>query len=197
MFTAGSIPDLEDFMNVFAPCDLPVINGEKVSLRPITREDTGLIVAWRNKDSVRRHFIFRQPFTPELHENWLKTKVDTGRVIQYIILEKDSGRPLGSAYLRDIDPENESAEYGIFIGEDDCQGRGIGTETARLLMRFGLDVLKLHRMSLRVLGNNPASLRSCEKAGYITEGRFRDMVKLDGEFQDVIFMAVVAEEVKE
>lgn len=184
-------------MNTFAPCDLPVINGEKVTLRPITREDTGLIVAWRNKDSVRRHFIFRRPFTTELHENWLKTKVDTGRVIQYIILEKDSGRPLGSTYLRDIDPENESAEYGIFIGEDDCQGRGIGTETARLFVRFGLDVLKLHRISLRILGGNTASLRSCEKAGYITEGRFRDMVKLDGEFHDVIFMAVVAEEEKE
>lgn len=197
MFTAGSIPDLEDFMNVFAPCDLPVINGEKVSLRPITREDTGLIVAWRNKDSVRRHFIFRQPFTPELHENWLKTKVETGQVIQYIILEKDSGRPLGSVYLRDVDPGNESAEYGIFIGEDDCQGRGIGTETARLLIRFGLDVLKLHRISLRVLGSNLIAQRSYEKAGFTVEGRLRDMVKLDGEFQDVIFMAVVAEEGKE
>lgn len=184
-------------MNIFDPCDLPVINGEKVSLRPIAREDTPLIVAWRSKPSVYRHFIFRQPFTRQLHENWLKTRVDTGKVIQYIIMENPSRRPIGSVYFRDLDPENESAEYGIFIGEDDCQGRGIGTETARLFVRFGLDVLKLHRISLRILGGNTASLRSCEKAGYITEGRFRDMVKLDGEFHDVIFMAVVAEEEKE
>ena len=183
-------------MNLFAPCDLPVINGEKISLRPITREDTGLIVAWRSNPEVMKNFIFRQPFTRELHENWLATKVDTGKVIQYIIVDKETGRSVGSVYFRDIDPENESAEYGIFIGEEDCLGRGFGTETARLFTRFGLDVLKLHRISLRVLSGNDIARRSYEKSGFIMEGIFRDMVKLDGEYRDVIFMAMLSEEGK-
>ena len=181
-------------MNILAPCDLHLINGEKVSLRPISREDTPLIVAWRNKPSVYRHFIFRQPFTPQLHENWLKTKVDTGQVIQYIIMENPRRRPIGSVYYRDVDPVNESAEYGIFIGEEDALGRGLGTETARLFTRFGLDVLKLHRISLRVLGGNDIARRSYEKAGFVTEGVFRDMVKLDGEYRDVTMMAIVNKE---
>ena len=183
-------------MNTFAPCDLPVINGENISLRPITWEDTDRIVAWRNKPSVYRHFIFRQPFTRELHETWLATKVDTGKVIQYIIVDKETGRSVGSVYFRDIDPENESAEYGIFIGEEDCLGCGYGTETARLFTRFGLDVLRLHRISLRVLSGNDIARRSYEKAGFVTEGIFRDMVKLDGEYRDVIFMAMLSEEGK-
>ena len=183
-------------MNTFAPCDLPVINGENISLRPITREDTGLIVAWRNKPSVYKHFIFRQPFTREMHENWLATKVDTGKVIQYIILDKALEKPVGSVYYRDVDPENESAEYGIFIGEEDYLGRGFGTETAQLFTRFGLDVLKLHRICLRVLGGNAVARRSYEKAGFITEGLFRDMVKLDGEYQDVEFMSMLKEDEK-
>ena len=183
-------------MNTFAPCDLPVINGELVSLRPITREDTGLIVAWRNKSSVYKHFIFRQPFTREMHEDWLATKVATGKVIQYIILDKALDKPVGSVYYRDVEPENESAEYGIFIGEEDYLGRGFGTETARLFTRFGLEVLKLHRVSLRVLGGNDIARRSYEKAGFVTEGLFRDMVKLDGEYRDVIFMAMLKEDEK-
>ena len=183
-------------MNTFAPCDLPVINGENISLRPITREDTDRIVAWRNKPSVYRHFIFRQPFTRELHENWLATRVDTGKVIQYIILDKALEKPVGSVYYRDVDPESESAEYGIFIGEEEYLGRGFGTETARLFTRFGLDVLKLHRISLRVLGGNEIARRSYEKAGFITEGIFRHMVKLDEEYRDVIFMAILSEEGK-
>lgn len=181
-------------MNTFSPCDLPVINGEKISLRPITREDTGRIVAWRNKPSVYRHFIFRQPFTRQLHENWLTTKVDTGKVIQYVIVDKENGHSVGSVYFRDLDPENESAEYGIFIGEEEYLGRGFGTESARLFTRFGLDVLKLHRISLRVLAGNDIARRSYEKAGFITEGQFRHMVKLDGKYQDVIFMAMLNEE---
>ena len=99
-------------------------------------------------------------------------------------------------YYRDVDPESESAEYGIFIGEEEYLGRGFGTETARLFTRFGLDVLKLHRISLRVLEGNAIALRSYEKAGFVTEGIFRDMVKLDGEYRDVIFMAILNEEGK-
>lgn len=181
-------------MNIFSPCDLPIINGEMISLRPITREDTDQIVTWRNNPEVMKNFIFRQPFTRELHENWLATKVDTGKVIQYIIVDKETGQSVGSVYFRDVDPETESAEYGIFIGEEDYLGRGFGTETARLFTRFGLDVLKLHRISLRVLGSNAIARRSYEKAGFVQEGIFRDMVKLDGEYRDVVFMAMFSKE---
>ena len=70
----------------------------------------------------------------------------------------------------------------------------MGTETARLFTAFGLDVLHLHRISLKVLGGNEIARRSYEKAGFQTEGVFRDYVKLGGKYTDVIFMARLAEE---
>ena len=169
--------------------ELPVINGEKLTLRPITDADTDDIVRWRNDPEVWRYFLFREPFTPEMHRAWLLNKVMTGKVIQYIIVERESGQSVGSVYFRDVDEKNESAEYGIFIGEPRARGRGLGTETARLFTRFGLDVLRLHRISLKVLGSNEIARRSYEKAGFRTEGVFRDFVKLDGAFTDVVFMA--------
>ena len=95
--------------------------------------------------------------------------------------------------VRDIDPANESAEYGIFIGEASARHRGIGTATARMFVEFGLNTLRLHRISLRVIGGNDVARRSYEKAGFATEGVFRDMVKLDGEFRDVVFMSILSE----
>ena len=174
--------------------ELPVINGEKLTLRPITDADTDDIVRWRNDPEVWRYFLFREPFTPEMHRAWLRDKVMTGKVIQYIIVERESGQSVGSVYFRDVDEKNESAEYGIFIGEPRARGRGLGTETARLFTRFGLDVLRLHRISLKVLGGNEIARRSYEKAGFRTEGVFRDFVKLDGAFTDVVFMARIAGE---
>ena len=178
----------------FKPAELPVINGRLVSLRPITDADTDDIVRWRNDPAVRQYFIFREPFTPEMHRNWLETKVAAGKVIQYIIVDRESGKGVGSVYYRDVDPVSESAEYGIFIGEEAARGRGFGTETAKLFTAFGLDVLRLHRISLKVLGGNDIARRSYEKAGFRFEGLFRDYVKLDGEFTDVIFMAMLAGE---
>ena len=181
-------------MLLLHPNELPVINGERLFLRPITDADTDDIVRWRNDRGVWQYFLFREPLTPEMHRSWLKNKVETGKVIQYIIVERESGKSVGSVYFRDVDEKNESAEYGIFIGEPRARGRGFGTETARLFTRFGLDVLRLHRISLKVLGGNEVARRSYEKAGFHTEGVFRDYVKLDGVFTDVVFMARLAGE---
>lgn len=171
----------------------PVLTGEKVVLRPITDADTDAIVRWRNTPSVRNNFIFRQTFTPEMHRNWLKTKVEPGLVVQYIIEDKAAGTPVGSVYYRDIDHDFNSAEYGIFIGEESARGKGFGTETARLFTEFGFATLGLHRISLRVLAENTPARRSYAAAGFVEEGTFRDMVRLDGTYRDVVFMAKIAE----
>ena len=173
--------------------NLPVLEGAAVRLRPIADADTDLIVKWRNTPSGVQNFIFRQTFTPEMHRCWLATKVATGQVVQYIIIDKADDKPIGSVYYRDIDNHNRSAEYGIFIGEESARGKGLGTETAKLFTDFGFAELQLHRISLRVLAENTAARRSYEKAGFVQEGVFRDMELLDGQYRDVVFMARLAE----
>ena len=140
--------------------NLPVLEGAAVRLRPIADADTDLIVKWRNTPSVVQNFIFRQTFTPEMHRSWLATKVATGQVVQYIIIDKADDKPAGSVYYRDIDNHNRSAEYGIFIGEESARGKGLGTETAKLFTDFGFAELQLHRVSLRVLAETTAARRS-------------------------------------
>lgn len=176
-------------MNKISFQELPVITGDKVRLRPISYDDTELIVKWRNSPEVKRNFIFRDEMTTQMHLDWMKNKVEKGDVIQYIIENLEDNKPVGSVYYRDVDSENQSAEYGIFIGENDARGKGLGSETAKLFTEFGLNYIGLHRISLRVIAGNDSAYRSYENAGFVTEGIFRDMVKLEGVFCDIIFMA--------
>lgn len=173
---------------------LPILSGQKVALRPITMEDTPLIVQWRNIPEVRQWFIFRETFTNEMHRHWMETKVAGGEVVQYIIIDTSINKPVGSVYFRDISEQHHCAEFGIFIGESNARGRGIGTETAQLFSAYGFNTLKLHRISLRVLADNRIAYRCYKKAGFQHEGRFRDEVFLDGKYQDVIFMAILSDE---
>ena len=69
---------------------------EKKIEQAITDADTDLIVKWRNTPSVVQNCICRQTFTPETHRSWLATKVATGQVVQYIILDNADGKPVGS-----------------------------------------------------------------------------------------------------
>lgn len=171
-----------------------ILYGEKVVLRPITMEDTDYIVKWRNNPSVQKNFIFRERFTNEIHKHWMETKVKNGEVVQYIILSAKDNSPIGSVYYRDIDMQNKSAEFGIFIGEDSARGKGLGTETTKLFTQYGLETLNLHRISLRVLDGNDGAYKAYEKAGFEKEGVFRDMVYLDGKYRNVIFMSILSKD---
>lgn len=162
-----------------------------IYLRPITYQDTDLIVAWRNSEEVRRHFIYQAPFTREGHENWIRNMVETGKVIQMMICDLKDDTPLGSVYVRDIDRQHQKAEYGLFIGEASARGRGVGTAVAKLMLDYCFRKEKLHRIYMRVFAANERSIHSCEKAGFVREGFLRDDVCIDGQYRDIVWMAAL------
>lgn len=164
-----------------------------IYLRLMSYNDTEKIVAWRNSDSVRKRFIYQGLFTKESHENWIKTMVETGKVVQMIICEIDTDRAVGSVYVRDIDRTHHKAEYGIFIGEKDARGRGYGTAAAKLMTRYCFEELDLHRLFLRVYAENERAIRSYEKAGFVKEAHLRDDVYIDGEYRDIVLMGILRE----
>lgn len=167
------------------------IVGAHVYLRPIEMEDTKQIVRWRNQERVRHNFLYQKPFTKEGHEEWMRTKVAAGEVVQFIICEKESGRGVGSVYFRDIDMRHKKAEYGIFIGEADCAGKGWGTEVARLAVGYARDTLGLHKLMLRVFADNVGAVKSYQNAGFVQEAHLRDEFLQDGKYRDILLMAVI------
>ncbi len=168
-----------------------MIVGEYVELRPITDADTNNIVRWRNSDHVRQNFIYQTLFTPESHREWLRDKVGTGLVEQFIIHSKDAGMDVGSVYLRDIDQTHRRAEFGIFIGEESQMGHGIGSECIRLIVKHGFETLHLHKVFLRVLADNEIARKAYEKAGFMQEAYLKDEVCIRGEYKDLILMRIL------
>ena len=164
-----------------------------IYLRMMTVEDTDHIVAWRNSDGVRKNFIYQALFTRESHLNWIKTMVETGKVVQMIICDLETDEPLGSVYIRDIDRHHNKAEYGIFIGEPSARGRGVGTAAAKLMIRYCFEEEKLNRVFLRAFATNTQAIRSYEKAGFQKEAYLRDDVCIDGKYCDIVLMGVINE----
>ena len=165
-----------------------------VRLRLMTVEDTDKIVAWRNKDFVRRNFIYQELFTKEGHLAWIREQVEPGHVVQFMICLAD-GREIGSVYFRDIDREKGSAEYGIFIGEEEALGCGYGTAAARQALAYGFTQLKLKKVFLRFLADNIAARKSYEHAGFRLTDRRERVTTRQGE-REVRFMELEREEGK-
>lgn len=194
------------------------MSAEKLHLRPITPADTEKVVTWRNRDFVRKNFIYQKPFTKEGHETWLREQVEPGHVAQFIIcvgedsacLQKaddcsdtvvdgdmdlmadavGSQREIGSVYLRDIDREKGEAEYGVFIGESDALGKGYGTQAAKRMLDYGFGKLGLKKIFLRLLEDNLRALKSYEKAGFQLMPNRRETVILEQGAREVLFMEI-------
>lgn len=160
-----------------------------VVLRSIERSDTENVLKWRNSKHVKQYFIYQKEITHEDHEKWLEEKVATGKVVQFIIEYK--GLAVGSVYLQDIDRVHNKAEYGIFIGDSDNCGHGIGTTVAKSFIQYGFSELHLHRIYLRVYKENQRAITSYEKAGFQKEAVLRDDVFVNGKYHDIVLMGIV------
>lgn len=167
--------------------------GTQIYLRPITVEDTDMVLKWRNNPRVVKNFIYRKPISREEHLNWIHEKVEKGLVIQFIVCDKENDKPLGCVYLQNFDTVCNKAEWGIFYGNEGAKGKGIGTESGKLLMHYAFHELKLHKVMGRVLAYNKASIRVHEKMGGIHEAYLKDELYLDGEYVDEIFFGFTKE----
>ena len=165
--------------------------GEKVFLTPITYDDCEDFIRWRNSDLIKSRFIYRKDLTVEDQRNWIKTKVETGQVAQFIIWDKADNKKIGSVYLQKIDQEKKDCEFGILIGEKDYINGGRGSESARLINSYGFEHLGMNRIYLRVLANNERARHAYEKAGFELEDNSNTIIQIDGVDTEVVFMSTV------
>ncbi len=167
-----------------------VINGDKIVLTPINYDDCQDFVNWRNSDFIKSKFIYRKDITVEEQKNWIKDKVETGQVAQFIIWDKKDNNKIGCVYLQNIDNIKHDCEFGILIGAPDYVGGGRGSEAAKLIIRYGFNELGLDNIYLRVLADNKRAIKAYEKAGFVMEPKSQKYIKIDGKDTEVVFMSI-------
>lgn len=169
------------------------ITGENVYLRSITdsKEDTENIIRWRNSETVRPYFIYQKPFTEEGHKHWLEKEIFSGKGFQFIVCRKADDKPIGCTYLRDYDKHSRKAEYGVFIGEPEEKGKGIGKEILNLTLQFAFGELHLHKVFARAFADNMPSVMSFLKCGFDKEAHLRDEEFVNGEYRDIVLLGKI------
>lgn len=167
------------------------IEGKKVYLRPITKEDTENVVRWRNLPEVVNNFIYRKHISAQEHMNWLENKVFTGGVHQFVICDRNDNTMLGSVYLQNFDEENNRAEWGIFLNTEKSHGKGVGTEAGSLILQYAFEQLGMHKVMSKVLASNEISIRMNERIGYRQEAYLREELLINGKYEDLILFGAI------
>jgi RimJ/RimL family protein N-acetyltransferase len=177
------------------PADPPLnLVGQKVALGPLERRYLPLYQRWINDFEAVRGLQLIRPMPNEAEEAWYTRAVQATDRIDFTIFVRDGLRPIGTAGLFDLDPQNGKAEFGILIGERDCWGRGYGTEATRLVLDYGFNILSLHNILLRVYAFNERAIRAYRRAGFKEMGSRREARRLAGQRFDEIYMDCLATE---
>lgn len=174
-----------------------MIIGQNVRLRAIERQDLPFFVTWLNIPEVRRNLLVNVPLSQAQEDGWFERVLSRPLEEQPLAIEvstPEGWHMVGNCGLFELDWRNRSAEIGIFIGNERFWNKGFGTETMRLMVKYGFDSLNLNRIYLRVFETNPRGIRCYEKAGFIHEGRLRQAEFQDGKYIDLLVMSVLRSE---
>lgn len=174
----------------------PVINfsGESVALGPLSKEYMDVYMKCNNDFQTTRTLGDSRPSTYEaVSESIDKCGKDRSYVF-FTIFEKSSHRPIGFTYLDNIDSRNRTATYSIVICEDDCRGKGYGTETTKLMANYAFSIIGIHNLALTVYEFNEAAIKAYRKAGFVEYGRRRQSHFMGGRLWDSIYMECLASE---
>lgn len=168
-----------------------MIQGERVLLRPMEEGDTDDIVRMRTEPSVLSELFSDEPPTRESHRQWLVRIRQEGTRQEFMIVEKATGRSVGTIGLSQIDRNHRRAEYGVLIGEADARGKGFAVEASRLLLGYAFGRLGLNRVYLHVFPENEPALGLYRRLGFEQEGLLHQHVYKDGRFRDIIVMSIL------
>lgn len=165
-----------------------------VYLRALEPADAERTSKWHNDPSLYDTLV--SPFryvSRAAEEEWLRRKTAYSQTeIPLAICLREGDRHIGNIHLTDIDWISRHACFGIFIGEAQHQSRGYGQQATRLMLGHAFHDLGLRRVYLTVLDDNPRAIRVYEKCGFTVEGRLRQHVYKRGQFRDLIFMGICA-----
>jgi RimJ/RimL family protein N-acetyltransferase len=166
------------------------IEGERVYLSPINVDDYEIYTKWVNDIEVARGINLYDKMISLGNEKEILEKLSSEKH-NYAIIEKNENRLLGNCSLSHIDEKNQTAEFGIFIGEASDRGKGYGSEAAKLIVNYGFNYLNLENIMLKVFDFNTQAIRAYEKAGFKKFGERKNVYYFDGKKHNEIFMEIL------
>lgn len=120
-----------------------------------------------------------------------EAEVAAEREVAFAIVERSSGRAVGSTRFLDIQRAHRGLEIGwTWIGPP-WQRTAINTECKLLLLAHAFEELGAHRVTLKTDGRNEASQRALLRIGAVREGILRrHRVCWDGFVRDSVYFGI-------
>lgn len=174
------------------------LSGSHIYLRAIVETDLNESYRdWFNDEEVCRfnsHHRFPN-YDADMRE-YYETTIKSHENLVLAICDKTNDLHIGNVSLQGIDTLGQSAEFAIMIGNKSYQGKGVGKESMRLMVKHGFEELNLHRIFCGTAEDNIGMQKLALALGFKEEGRSRDAIYKTGIFKNLIHYGLLRNELK-
>ena len=109
----------------------------------------------------------------------------------YAILDRETGKALGTFSLMRIDQANRTIEVGAVTFSPALKQTRMGTEAHYLLARYVFEELNYRRYEWKCDALNLPSRKAAERLGFVYEGTFRQAVIYKGRTRDTDWLSMI------
>jgi [ribosomal protein S5]-alanine N-acetyltransferase len=172
------------------------LESKHLLVRPVAESDLADLLSVNGDDEVTRFLPYESWRSVDDGQAWLarmRKMEDAGTGVQLVIIDRASGRAIGSCLLFRLEPASARAELGYVLGRQSW-GRGLMHEALAALISHAFGTLGLRRLEAEVNPQNAASCRLLERLGFRNEGLLRQRWVAKGAAYDIRFYGLLRDE---
>jgi [ribosomal protein S5]-alanine N-acetyltransferase len=154
----------------------PPIESPRLRIRIVESSDIADLLEVNGDEEVTRFLPYAAWRSMADGEAWLArmNALNAGGTgLQFAIIEKASGRAIGTLLLFRYDEASARAEIGYVMARAQW-GQGFTYEALKALVEFAFGTVGLNRIEANVEPDNVASNKLLLKLGFVLEGRLRE-----------------------
>jgi diamine N-acetyltransferase len=154
------------------------LRGEKIELRPMTKDDLLIFYKWATQSDATPFWYGnlygdKIPTYEEFTKDWKHyffngTKPDKGRCFIIVV----NNKIIGQVNYNEIDRNTNSVELDIIIAENIDTGKGYGSDALRTLCSYLFEEMNIQECTIDAISKNPRAIRAYQKAGFKIKDTF-------------------------
>lgn len=168
-------------------CRPRFLGGERVTLRPVEREDAEFVQRASNEPELRVPLGGSRPANEAQVTDSIQNRAESDDCIDLLVCLDE---PIGNVQLERLSRTRPTISYWIVT---ERQGEGYATEAVSLVIDYLFETFDRPGVYAFTSDGNEASRGLLESLGFRQEGRFRKDQFVDGEYVDTVHYGLLRE----
>ncbi|WBA15890.1 GNAT family N-acetyltransferase [Salinivibrio proteolyticus] len=183
-------------MERFFTQDDIILHGDMVSLVPLSASHADALVEAATDGKLWELWYTSVP-NAESVEGYIASALDEkakDKALPFAVIEKESGRVIGSTRLANADAANKRVELGYTWYASRYHRSSVNTECKRLLLAYAFESLGVIAVEFRTHWLNQASRAAIARLGAKQDGVLRNHKIVNGVYRDTVVFSIIESE---